>query len=158
MGVWTQSRRIFRVFFLQLFEVILETTTKPEETLSQSCAEKYVGFLHFTAWNLTEYYVSYERFYWFRKSMNPSCWPHDWPPCWNWDRLNQYFRFKCVRKCVFCVNGSCANASDLPQLLSSLMILPLAYTSKKRKSNLFSFIRLKRRENCFTHPPLVVNR
>ena len=41
--MWTQSRRFFR-FFLQLFEVILETTAKPGETLTQSSAEKYEVF------------------------------------------------------------------------------------------------------------------
>ena len=31
-------------FFLQLVEVIWETTANREETLTQSCAEKYEGF------------------------------------------------------------------------------------------------------------------
>ena len=39
----------FSVFFLQLVEVILETLANPGETLTQSCAEKYEGFLHFIA-------------------------------------------------------------------------------------------------------------
>ena len=32
------------LFFLQLLEVILETTANSGETLIQSCAEKYKGF------------------------------------------------------------------------------------------------------------------
>ena len=32
-------------YFLQLFEVILETTANAGETLTQSCAEKYEGVL-----------------------------------------------------------------------------------------------------------------
>ena len=31
-------------FFLQLSEVICETTANPKETMTQSCAEKYEGF------------------------------------------------------------------------------------------------------------------
>ena len=33
----------FSVFFLQLFEVILETTANPGQTLTQCCVEKYEG-------------------------------------------------------------------------------------------------------------------
>ena len=39
-------------FFLQLFEVIWETTANPGETFTQSRAEKYEVFLHYTALNL----------------------------------------------------------------------------------------------------------
>ena len=78
--VWTQSRRVFR-FFLQLFEVMLETTANPEETLTQWLVQKNMR-VFCTLWHEIWLIIT--------KVMNdstgsgnlwtPSCWPCDWTP------------------------------------------------------------------------------